>query len=193
MILSIYKRPIVCLQEHVVPYEDAVEIINYIRDKSLWATIETDVGRHVIEMHGEITYTKEECQAFADKAIEFIKSAKTIYKFGIFPPITSNYRDEEIHKALPKYEWSFRLTGYELIHKNCGKGKLLQQFAKLTGYDENKLIMFGDNENDSQAFRLCKNKVAMAHSSEELKDLATYVAKSDLGIAEYINKLFLGK
>lgn len=182
-----------CLQEKLVSLDDAIEIINYIRDKSFWARIETDKGVHTVEMHGHITYTNEERQAFADKAIEFVKNANKIYKFGIFPPITTNYHSEDIHDALPKYEWCFLLRGYELIYKGYGKGKVLKQFASLMGYDENKFIMFGDSENDLQAFKLAKNKVAMAHSPKELKDLATYVAKTDFGVAEYINSLFLDK
>ena len=182
-----------CLQEKYIPLEDAIEIINYIRDKSFWANIETDKGVHTVEMHGHITYTNEERQAFADKAIDFVKSANKIFKFGIFPPVTTNYHSEDIHDALPKYEWCFLLRGYELIHKGYGKGKTLKQFANLTGFDENKFIMFGDSENDLQAFKMAGRKVAMEHSPKELKDLATYVAKTNLGVAEYINSLFLDK
>ena len=180
----------ICLQELTMPINDVVEVVDYIRDKSLWAVVETDLGNYTIEMHGHITYTKEERQAFADKAMDYINSSKKVFKFALFPPITTNYRIDSLHLDLPKYDWGFLTRGYEMIYKGYGKGKLLELFANKMNYDETKFIMFGDSENDLQAFESAKTKVAMKHSPECIKKLATYVAKTDLGVAEYLNMLF---
>ena len=67
---------------------------------------------------------------------------------------------------------------------------LLNEFAKVTGFNPDNFIVFGDSENDINMFEHAKTSVAMAHSPEPLKKLATYIATSEYGVAEYLNKLF---
>ena len=176
--------------EHHMNMSDVENFIDYCEKYSYWATVDIEgYGPHTIELHGHITYSDKEKKEICDKAREFIKGQK-IVKFCVYPPVSVNYVAKNLTEENPNVDWIRTERGYECTLKNFGKGILLNEFAKVTGYNPDNFIVFGDSENDINMFEHAKTSVAMAHSPKNLKDLATYVATTKYGVAEYLNKIF---
>lgn len=75
-------------------------------------------------------------------------------------------------------------TYADLFPAGCNKGKVIYDFCLEMGWPLKQCVCFGDSANDLDMFRVCPTSVAMSYAPEELKRHATYVAKSELGVAE---------
>ena len=78
----------------------------------------------------------------------------------------------------------------DLFAAGCDKGTTISEFCEAMGVELAQCVCFGDSENDVDMFRACPTSIAMAHAPKVLTDLATYHAKTELGVAEGLNWLF---
>ena len=92
---------------------------------------------------------------------------------------------------MPKTEQNVIRQHYaDIFAKGCDKGSAIRLFCRETGAPPEQCVCFGDSLNDIDMFRVCPTSVCMKSSPQELIDLATYHAKTDLGVAEGLQYLF---
>ena len=174
-------------------HDETVKLIDYSIRKSYWSAIQTESDAvYTIKLEGDVVYTPAELEVFRKEALDFI-SDKKILKYNIYPPKSKNFKSDDIDTALDGYAWIENAHGYEGHFANEDKGTLLKKFAEMTGYDFDKFIVFGDSANDVGAFSVAKTSVAMECAIPKVKELATYVATEQEGVAQYINEVLLKK
>lgn len=81
-------------------------------------------------------------------------------------------------------------TYLELFPEGMDKGAILAEFCGRYGIERAQCIAFGDSRNDLAAFAFAPTSVSMKGAPEELEALATYRAKTDLGVAEGVKYYF---
>ena len=82
----------------------------------------------------------------------------------------------------------------EVMPKNCGKGQALLQLAKMLGYSNNQVLIFGDSMNDESMFDCFSTTVAMKNGLEYIKNKAKYTTEyshNDDGVAHFLKKYIL--
>lgn len=81
----------------------------------------------------------------------------------------------------------------EVNATTANKGMALKALAQQLNISAQQIMAFGDNLNDMTMLRYAGHPIAMGNAVTEVKDLATYVTKSNLedGVAYAIEKLLL--
>lgn len=67
----------------------------------------------------------------------------------------------------------------EIVHKNASKGAALKYIAEKTDTDPDRIICFGDSDNDLSMFRYAGISVAMGNATDSLKKRATFITSSN--------------
>ncbi len=174
-----------------IPFEQVEKYIDYCVKYSYWAPIEIEEDLpYVLEIHGDVKYTDEEYAEFRRKALEYLKD-KTVVKFNCCPPKSANYIAINLKEENPEVDFIKGTTYYESCKQGYGKGVILKEFAELCNLDFDRCIHFGDSINDKNGFEVAKISVGMKKTPKEIQHLCTYVAETDFGVAEYINKVLL--
>lgn len=100
-----------------------------------------------------------------------------------------------IFKEIRKIENIAAVASHELnlevTNKNATKGAMLKQVASHYGYKNDEVVVIGDGFNDASMFQNFDNSFCMGQANEDLKNLATYTAKSNIenGVAQVIDHL----
>lgn len=98
--------------------------------------------------------------------------------------------------------WSARATitssgshNVEVIPQGVSKWEGLRYFCDKWGVGPEKVMAFGDAENDREALTEAGYSVAMENASEEIKQLAKYIAPhhNEDGVATFIRERVIGK
>ncbi len=79
-----------------------------------------------------------------------------------------------------------------ILHKDADKSHGIKSVSEHTGFDLEKLTVFGDNFNDVGMFELAGTSVAMANAQDGVKELADIVLKhtnDEDGVAHYLKGL----
>ena len=82
-------------------------------------------------------------------------------------------------------------VSYCAKHKYADKGNALQKLVKILDVDINKVLVFGDNYNDINLFKIAKWSVAMDNAEEIVKKKADFITKSneDNGVSLFLKKI----
>ena len=84
----------------------------------------------------------------------------------------------------------------EILPRATDKGTALAKIAEILGVDAEEVLAIGDSMNDEAMIRWAGTGVAMANGDERIKNIANLVTdrtNDDDGVAEVINRYFLGK
>lgn len=83
---------------------------------------------------------------------------------------------------------------YEVLPKNCNKGKLVLKIAEILNIDMKNTIAIGDNDNDISMLETAHIGIAVANASEKARNAANYITVSneDDAIAKVIYDLDKG-
>jgi len=79
-----------------------------------------------------------------------------------------------------------------ILHKDADKSHGIKSVSEHTGFDLEKLTVFGDNFNDVGMFELAGTSVAMANAQDGVKELADIVlthTNDEDGVAHYLKGL----
>ena len=127
-------------------------------------------------------YTEAETKALMREYAEMTKG-NPITKLSVG---VSEVRGEPIANLNPVSQQTY----LELFPKGMDKGAILKEFCNRYGIEREQCISFGDSRNDLAAFAFTPTSVSMKGSPKELEALATYRAKTDLGVAEGVRHYF---
>ena len=96
-----------------------------------------------------------------------------IYQFVFFP--TKNEL-EELNALLKNVLiTSWNPYGYDLVHKDSGKGNAVKDVCKYYNIDLKDSLAFGDGENDIEMIETAGISVAMGNGISKLKEASDYV------------------
>jgi len=79
-----------------------------------------------------------------------------------------------------------------ILHKDADKAHGIQSVSEYSGFDLDKLTVFGDNLNDIGMFKLANKAVAVANSHEDVLALADTISKytnDEDAVAKYLESL----
>ena len=147
--------------------------------------------KNVYKRKGILTWIP--CEELEDNTVLVDANAHPISKFSIFKrkneqggydPICS-----QALECLAKHYILIEMGSYvECIQKGHGKDVIIKIATNILGIDLKDTYAFGDSMNDFPMFETCAKKVAIGHSPNELKALATYVTKEEEnGVWEALN------
>ena len=80
----------------------------------------------------------------------------------------------------------------EFLNKDVDKGVGLRKLSEFYGIEREKIIAFGDGENDIKMLKFAGTGVALANAREEVKKSADYVTEKDnnaAGVAEFLSEI----
>ena len=83
----------------------------------------------------------------------------------------------------------------EINAHGCDKGDGLLHLCEYLTISRENVMAAGDNLNDGSMLRFAGESVAMENAIDDLKDIAKYIAKTNLedGVAEMVERLVLKK
>ncbi len=81
-------------------------------------------------------------------------------------------------------------TYTDIFPADCNKGSAISEFCKLIGAPIGQTVCFGDSANDVEMFKACDLSVAMRNAPEELREVSSYIAEGEFGVAEAILNIF---
>jgi len=81
-------------------------------------------------------------------------------------------------------------TLIQIMDKNASKEKSIDEISKKYKISSNDIYCFGDDYNDIEMFKFCKNAVAMGNAISELKIIAKFVTETNDndGVAQFLIK-----
>ena len=192
------KTPIVCYNGAYVfsPYDSNFKTIEFEFPKNVIVEVISKIRPHIKNVMCE-----DNENIWVDKKDEYLdkffwyKDMNVIYGDLVDTlhknPMTCivqtpfEYRNtHEIEKVMEAYPdlcarfW----TGspyFELFYKETSKGSALKQIADYYNIPKERIIVFGDAENDKEMFGIAKTSVAMKNSKEVLLKEATHVSVKD--------------
>ncbi|MGG5373046.1 HAD family hydrolase [Enterococcus sp. AZ196] len=94
--------------------------------------------------------------------------------------------EKEVKKELSTVADTVRFAplAIDVLPKNVSKGAAIQIFLNSMAGTQMETYAFGDQNNDLSMFQLVDHGIAMHHGTEELKEQASYIAKTENGVLE---------
>lgn len=172
------------LVEHTVPTEEAHKWLDYAMEKRATFIVGGQKKRVDFDLsdHPE-PFTEEERQKLYAE-VDAVMEWNPPTKLTLLPGLDLSDAPESALTVIGMDHY------VDLFSVGCDKGTTIHEFCKATGAEMEQCICFGDSENDVEMFRVCPTSIAMAHAPKCLTELATYHAKSDLGVVEGLSWLF---
>ena len=98
-----------------------------------------------------------------------------------------NYLNEKFNNICNVIETDSR-TLIQIMDKNASKEKSIDEISKRYKISSNDIYCFGDDYNDIEMFKFCKNAVAMGNAISELKTIAKFVTETNDndGVAKFL-------
>ncbi|MCH4176539.1 MAG: Cof-type HAD-IIB family hydrolase [Streptococcaceae bacterium] len=78
----------------------------------------------------------------------------------------------------------FAPLAIDVLPKGVSKGAGIKQFIEKMGISDIETYAFGDQNNDISMFNAVDFSISMKHGSEELKQIASYIAQTTEGVLE---------
>ncbi|HEU5141426.1 MAG TPA: Cof-type HAD-IIB family hydrolase [Bacillales bacterium] len=99
--------------------------------------------------------------------------------------------DRSHAEVIEQRSWGAPFNIVEIVKGGVNKAVGLSRVAESFGIPQERVIAFGDEDNDLEMIEYAGHGVAMANAIDELKDIANAITKSnnDDGIAEYLQKV----
>jgi len=112
-----------------------------------------------------------------------------IYRF-IWTPFSADkiYEEENFFKHFCRRDYEPQANLCDILPIKATKANAALQLKKMLGCD--KIVVFGDNENDLSLFAVADEKYAVSNAIPKIKELATAVIDSNEndGVAKWIEK-----
>ena len=89
-----------------------------------------------------------------------------------------NYLNEKFNNICNVIETDSK-TLIQIMDKNASKEKSIDEISKKYKISSNDIYCFGDDYNDIEMFKFCKNTVAMGNAISELKIIAKFVTETN--------------
>ncbi|UUD37233.1 COF family HAD hydrolase protein [Mycoplasmopsis californica] len=118
-----------------------------------------------------------------------------IVKYLILLEDTNKEKIEKLNKLITKFDDIYGINSQrdvlDIMPKNASKGHALAAFIKNHNIDKNKVIAFGDADNDLSMQEAAGYFVAMGNANERVKANANFVTKSNTedGISYFVDLL----
>ena len=172
------------LVEHTVSREEALNWMFWAMEKRYLFIVGGQHGRVDFDFSEHAEEFTEEERAENIAKLDAVMGKNPATKLTLLPGLGEN--------EIPETELTVITMDHyvDLFAPGCDKGTTIREFCEAMGVDIDQCICFGDSENDVEMFRACPTSIAMAHAPKCLTDLATYHAKSELGVVEGLNWLF---
>jgi len=83
------------------------------------------------------------------------------------------------------------LYNVEFSNEKCDKGRIIKEYCRIKGIEENEVAVIGDSGNDLSMIRLFENSYAMGNASKEVKKAANYPADDNahLGVCKVLRQI----
>lgn len=159
-----------------------LKIINEARERKLHLNLFSERDWY-IEHESEFSINEAKLVEFSPAKVDDILDIganKSIYKILIIgeEERINNFKDW-IKENLFGLNASLSKSTYcEIVHKEVSKAIALNKIIKNI-VDVNKVIVFGDGENDIELMNLSDVSVAMGNSNDYVKENADYITKSN--------------
>ena len=118
--------------------------------------------------------------------VSILSDTKTypITKFSILKKVGENGEflplpQEALNKLRPYFDVVDLGSYAECMQKGTGKDFIIKKVVEKLNIDLKDTYAFGDSLNDLPMFEICAKAIAIGHSPNELKALATYVTKEE--------------
>lgn len=171
--------------EHTLTDEEIYHWVNYAMDRLFWFAIEGEVltKRFLVEKRTEALTPKER--------EDLIRDIQAICVDNPITKMTLRAVDEKDEPKESKLRF-VRQEGrhVELYPNGRDKGIGFLDFCRYYNIPKEQCVCFGDGFNDLAIFCECPTSVCMKDSPAILQERATYVAKTELGVAEGLYWLF---
>ncbi len=147
-----------------------------------------------------------DCKMHNDKRLRFVQNTNeslteqviclnVIGKLDVLADLEIEMREKykgilEIHCLADEYSPGFYwLTAHD---KTATKDRAIKVLQNMMGFQENELVVFGDNANDIRMFKIADRAIAVSNAIDELKNYATKVIGSNIenSVAKYIQSDF---
>lgn len=179
-------------------------LYNYSTDlKIQWDSISTYYSNNITPF--EKDYINNYLQDFPEETFNFkiIEKKEEIENFNqeiyqiFFHPMGENMSIyKKVLYDIQKYSGlnvvDFKENYTDLNHHTASKGKGLQQIAKKLDIKKDKIMVFGDGNNDLSMFKYAGFSVAMDNANEEIKQIANHITRcnDDEGVKKALAKMF---
>lgn len=173
-----------------------IEFIEMGRNIPNSATIISGKKAAYIESTSELAYKEASIGVKGLQKVEDLtKVDDEILKVAVFHNVSSydylyeNYKTfEDTHTVVVSGKYWL-----DIMNKGVNKGTTLEKVQKTLGITKDETAVFGDYLNDLEMFGRAKLSFAMSNSHEELKKIASHIAKSndENGVVEAIKEYIL--
>lgn len=168
--------------EHHLSEAAVLRWMQYAMEKDLWITLEGEEEVLRFHLDKEDYEPKKQGKAYLMEMAKVLLQRTTVTKLSLGgldadAPITTETVIKHGHYV-------------EVLPEGRDKGVAVLDFCRIHGVDPEQCVCFGDSLNDLAVFRVCPTSICMKKSEEAVKQLATYCAESDFGVAEGLKWLF---
>lgn len=170
-----------CLDENKQPLSDspiAAEampaIIRHFREKKVPLMLKEQDRIYVNCVTDRLRATQADISTAVPDLGEY--SGKPIYQAVYYIPAEE---EEMLHELRPHCFFTrWHRSGIDLIEKDGGKVRGIQEYLDRLGISAQETMAFGDGHNDIEMLRFAGIGVAMGNASDEVKGAADYVTSS---------------
>jgi len=173
--------------EKTLDFETIKVIYEYLMKENIPFSISSSVGLHPTSNY-ELGYYDYFLKMFTDYPLNqnMIESINDFQSIQVHK-ILVNFKDEAILKNHQKVMRSLvpatitkSMEGFlTILPKGVSKGDTLKQYCLENGITLDRLVVFGDNDNDVEMLQLTRHSYAMKNGSALALDAATYVTSDD--------------
>ena len=178
---------------HSIPSKNTEELRKYLDDRKMMAVF----------MKSDAQYTKEPILSkLKDHAWSIVaKDLSEMESDGVGSIYIPNLNDELINYIKNNNDLSFKYmtdnfgnTYIDVTARGVNKSVTLKKWSEHTGIPTEKIIGFGDCQNDMEFIKDCGFGVAMGNATQELKNISDRVIghTDDNSLAKYLIKIING-
>ena len=164
------------IYDNKIPQEDLKEIIKIVKENNYPCLFIESNQMYITHINQRVI----DAQASISTMIPPISNQINIDNIYQVDP----YVDEKGIKEIIKNTKHVKVTkwhdyAYDIVPKTGGKAAAIQAVSKHFGYQKEELMAFGDGHNDISMMRQAPISIAMGNAIDEVKEVATYITKSN--------------
>ena len=192
--MVVKKDSNVVLYNKTIEYNEAYNILKYIYDNKINVVVWSD-SKLYVNVISDTTKSygyKSGCDPILSFDIEKMcqDGVNKILLYGDNSDLL-NYKND-ISRISNKVNLEFSSPYYlEIFNIEASKGNAVKALCDYYGFNREEVVTIGDNFNDLSMLKFSKISVAMDNSPDEIKEMCTFVTKSneESGVAYAIRML----
>ncbi len=163
--------------------EEFDKIVDFCRERHLFV-LTYDHGKIIYDGEHEYMNRESELTGLEMEKVDDLKS----YIQKSVPKVMGVDFEENIEKIIKQFGNEFNKAidmttskpfFLEFMRKSVSKGSAIEALAERLDIDVNHIVAFGDSANDIEMFKTAGTAVAMDNASDEVKEQADMVTKSN--------------